>query len=143
MCKSLRSELMNVRPPSQCRDWELFAQPIISSNPLIHLFVTGLFSKFKFGLQKTHTKLAHEIKRIVSRSPRLDAAGLEELETALIGADLGVQMTTQIVEAVKKAYETQGRDGFDLFAIAEGEVERSLAKNEAELLHAPSGPTVV
>ena len=42
----------------------------------------GLFAKFKVGLQKSHTRLAHEIKRIVSRSPRLDAAGLEELETA-------------------------------------------------------------
>ena len=39
----------------------------------------GLFAKFKSGLQKTHSKLAHEIKRIVTRSPKLDAAGLDEL----------------------------------------------------------------
>ena len=134
---------MNVRPPSQCRDWELFAQPIISSNPLIHLFVTGLFSKFKFGLQKTHTKLAHEIKRIVSRSPRLDAAGLEELEAALIAADLGMDMTNQIITAVKKNYETQGRDGSDIFAIAAREIEQGLSASQPGLCRAASGPTVV
>src|SRR5438093_716242 len=62
----------------------------------------GLFSTFKAGLQKTHNKLTHEIKRIVTRSPKLDAGALEELEAALIGADLGMQMTGQIVSAVKR-----------------------------------------
>ena len=46
----------------------------------------GLFAKFKAGLQKTHSKLTHEIKRIVTRSPKLEGATLEELEAALIGA---------------------------------------------------------
>ena len=61
----------------------------------------NLFQKFKAGLKKTHSQLAHEIKRIVTRSPRLDAATLEELEAALIAADLGPAMTAQIVAAVK------------------------------------------
>ena len=43
----------------------------------------GFFDKFKAGLQKTHNKLVHEIKRIVTRSPRLTGASLEELEAAL------------------------------------------------------------
>ena len=86
----------------------------------------GLFAKFKAGLQKTHSKLAHEIKRIVTRSPKLDAATLEELEAALIAADLGLAMTAQIVAAVKHAYETQGSAGLDVFAIARAEVEKSL-----------------
>jgi fused signal recognition particle receptor len=103
----------------------------------------GLFAKFKAGLQKTHSKLVHEIKRIVSRSPKLDAAALEELEAALIGADLGMDMTTQIVAAVKKEYETQGSGGLDVFAIAEREVARSLASNQPALHQAPAGLTVV
>ena len=40
----------------------------------------GLFDKFKAGLQKTHNRLTHEIQRIITRSPRLEAATLEELE---------------------------------------------------------------
>jgi fused signal recognition particle receptor len=103
----------------------------------------GLFDKFKAGLKKTHGKLAHEIKRIVTRSPKLDADALEELEAALIAADLGVAMTTQIVDAVKKTYESQGGAGLDVFAIAAQEVEKGLGANKAELHKAPHGPTVV
>ena len=46
----------------------------------------GIFAKFKAGLQKTHSKLAHEIKRILTRSPKLEAEAIEELEVALIAA---------------------------------------------------------
>jgi fused signal recognition particle receptor len=103
----------------------------------------GLFAKFKAGLQKTHSKLVHEIKRIVTRSPKLDAGGIEELEAALIAADLGMAMTSQIVGAVKQAYETQGSAGMDVFAIAQSEVEKSLASNQNGLRKAPAGLTVV
>jgi fused signal recognition particle receptor len=87
--------------------------------------------------------LVHEIKRIVTRSPKLDAAGLEELEAALIAADLGMAMTSQIVGAVKQAYETQGSAGLEVFAVARREVEKSLASNQPELRRAPEGLTVV
>lgn len=103
----------------------------------------GLLAKFKAGLQKTHSKLAHEIKRIVTRSPKLDAEALEELEAALIGADLGMGMTTQIVGAVRQAYESQGDSGLDVFAVARREVEKSLSSGEVELRQAPGGLTVV
>lgn len=103
----------------------------------------GLFAKFKAGLQKTHSKLTHEIKRIVTRSPKLEGATLEELEAALIAADLGMAMTQQIVAAVKKSYETQGGAGLDVFSVARSEVEKSLASNKSDLITAPDGLTVV
>jgi len=103
----------------------------------------GLFQKFKEGLQKTHSKLVHEIKRIVTASPRLTTSSVEELEAALIAADLGMAVTSQIIEAVKKGYETQGRGGPDFFAIARAEVEKALAGAQAELKRQPGGLTVV
>ncbi|HEY5912179.1 MAG TPA: signal recognition particle-docking protein FtsY [Verrucomicrobiae bacterium] len=103
----------------------------------------GLFEKFKAGLQKTHARLAHEIKRIVTRSPRLDAQAIEELEAALIASDLGLAMTAQIVEAAKKSYETQGGSGRDVFAVAQNEVESALASSQSGLRQAADGPTVV
>jgi fused signal recognition particle receptor len=103
----------------------------------------GLFDKFKGGLQKTHSKLAHEIKRIVTLSPKLTGATLEELEAALLGADLGTAMSDQIIAAVKRAYETQGRSGLEIFAVAQRELEKSLASNSAELLRNPGALTVV
>ncbi|HWY76648.1 MAG TPA: signal recognition particle-docking protein FtsY [Verrucomicrobiae bacterium] len=103
----------------------------------------GLFEKFKAGLQKTHSKLTHEIKRIITRSPKLTADSIEELEAALIGADLGMEITTQIIAAVKKAYETQGGAGVDVFGIASREVERSLSSTQAGLRKMDNGLTVV
>ena len=114
----------------------------------------GLFAKFKAGLQKTHAKLTHEIKRIITRSPKLTAESLEEIEQALIAADLGLAMTAQIVGAVKKAYETQGSAGLDYLAIARAEIEKSLlaapdpsakagASGHVGLKKVPHGPTVV
>src|SRR5580765_4463134 len=96
----------------------------------------GLFSKFKTGLEKTHNKLTHEIKRIVTRSPKLDAASLEDLETALIGADLGMAMTQQIVAAVRKGYESQGSGRLDVFGVAEQEVEKALSTGAGKLRQA-------
>lgn len=103
----------------------------------------GLFQKFKDGLLKTQSKLVHEIKRIFTGSPKLTRTNLDELEAALIGADLGQAMTSQIIVAVKKSYESQGGSGLDVFDIARREVELSLSSNQAAMAKAPSGPTVV
>jgi fused signal recognition particle receptor len=102
----------------------------------------GLFDKFKAGLQKTHARLTHEIKRIVTRSPKLTVESLEDLEAALIAADLGVQMSAQIISAVKLAYETQGGAGLDVLAIAHAELQKSLGP-AAALRQADTGLTVV
>src|SRR5439155_22187627 len=103
----------------------------------------GLFDKFKAGLQKTHSKLVHEIKRIVTDSPKLTGTSLEQLEAALLGADLGFTTTQQIVAAVRKAYETQGSGGVDVFTIGRGEGEKSLSSNQSALHKEAQSPTVV
>ena len=103
----------------------------------------NLFQKFKTGLQKSHSKLVHELKRIVTSSPKLTGTSLEELEAALISADLGMAVTTQIIAAVKLAYETQGSSGVDVFTIAARAVEKNLSNAKTDLARAPSGPTVV
>lgn len=102
-----------------------------------------LLEKFKLGLARTHGKLAHEIRRIITRSPRLDAESLAELESVLLGADFGVAITNQIVAAVKKTYETQGQTGPDIFAIAQAEIERCFPAQTPALAKAQDGPTVV
>jgi len=107
----------------------------------------GLFAKFKAGLHKTHTRLTHEIKRIITRSPKLTAESLEELEHALLAADLGLAMTAQITAAVKQAYETQGAAGLDYLAdylaIARAEIEKSLSANNPKIKEMPGRTCVV
>ena len=103
----------------------------------------GLFQKFKDGLQKTHVRLVHEIQRIVTLSPKLTGASLDEVEAALLAADLGTTVTGQILAEARKAYETQGRAGMEIIEIARGVVGKSLADARAELHQQPSGLTVV
>lgn len=103
----------------------------------------GLLERFRAGLQKTHQRLVHELQRIVSRSPRLTPETIEELEAALLGADLGLPLAEQILGAIRKAYETQGRQGPDIFTIAREEVIRSLSGQTPNLARNPNGLTVI
>jgi len=103
----------------------------------------GFFDKLKAAFTKTTSALSHEIKRIVTRSPKLTAENFEELEAALLRADLGMAMTHQILAAARKAFETQGRSGLDFVEIAAREVEQSLSQGNPALAAQPSGLTVV
>ena len=103
-----------------------------------------LFVKLKESLRKTQQSLKREIKRILTRSPKLTGETLEELEAALIAADFGIPMTMRIVDAVREAYETQGRAGLAVFEIAKREVIQALQLDqERDLVEAPEGITVV
>lgn len=103
----------------------------------------GFFSRLKAGLQKTQEKLVHELKRIVTLSPKLSHASLQDIEAALLAADFGMAMTQQIIGAVKTAYESQGRGGADVLTIARREVEKVFEGNDSALRPAPEGVTVV
>jgi fused signal recognition particle receptor len=103
----------------------------------------GFLDKFRDGLKKTQDKLTHEIRRIVTFSPKLTEASIEELEMALIAADFGTEMTSQIVDAVRKSYESQGRTGVDVFGVARGELESALSQQDRNLRENPNGLTVV
>lgn len=103
----------------------------------------GLFQKFKNGLRKTQSALSQEIKRIATLSPKLTKESAENLEAALLAADFGLPMTQRILAAAKKAYETQGLNGTDLFAIASREVEAALVQKDASLRQPTEGLTII
>jgi len=99
----------------------------------------NLFQKFRDGLKKTSTKLAAEIKRIVTRAPRLDAAAIEELEAVLIASDIGIGTTTRIIEQTRAAAKSAGTA--DVFAIARAEIERELGVGQASSRSGNAPPT--
>jgi fused signal recognition particle receptor len=101
----------------------------------------GLFQKFRDGLRKTQEKLSSEIKRIVTRSPKLDADALEELEAVLISTDIGVGTASRIIEQTKEAAKQSGQ--VDVFAIARAEIERELGVASHGLTKAAQPPTVI
>jgi len=100
-----------------------------------------LFQKFRDGLKKTSTKLATDIKRIVTRAPRLDADALDELEAALVASDIGIETATRIIDQTKEAAKATGTA--DVFAIARTEIERELANVGAALAPRPAGAPCV
>ena len=103
----------------------------------------GFFQKLKERLGKTQNKLVHEIKRIVTRSPKLTADSAEELEAALLSADFGMTMTLRIIEATRKAYESKGKGEFDFVKVAADEVEKALSSGDPSLLDQGDDLTVI
>ena len=62
----------------------------------------GLFDRFKTAVSKTRTALTEQIENIFEGQKQIDAELLEDLEMSLIGADLGVRTTSEILENVRK-----------------------------------------
>lgn len=103
----------------------------------------GFFDKLKSAFSKSASALSHEIKRIVTRSPRLTAESLEELEAALLRSDLGLTVTQQILADARTAFETQGRSGLDFVEIAARSVEKNFIATDLSLRKQATGLTIV
>ena len=85
----------------------------------------GFFSRLAQGLKRSSDKLGESVTAIFTKR-KLDAAALEELEDALIAADLGAQAAMQVTERLS-------RDRFDK-EVTDEEVREALADVVAEVL---------
>ncbi|MBT7026356.1 MAG: signal recognition particle-docking protein FtsY [Verrucomicrobia bacterium] len=93
----------------------------------------GLFTKIFSGLKKTQSKLSTEIRRIVTRSPKLTGDDIEELEGALLASDMGLAVTERVVDAVRAKYESSGTQAGSVLEIAQAEVVSCLGESPARL----------
>src|SRR5579862_9900942 len=62
----------------------------------------NLLERLKAGIQKTRTGLLEKIEDAVSGRKEIDAGVLEELEYALITADIGASTTAEILERIRQ-----------------------------------------
>src|SRR6266581_2938743 len=62
----------------------------------------GLFDRLRQGLGRTHDSLIGRIDQLVRGKKQIDASLLEELEEILIGADLGVTVTTELTRTLEE-----------------------------------------
>ena len=85
----------------------------------------GFFSRLKEGLQRSTQKLTGGIAAVLTKR-KLDDAGLEELENALIAADLGTAVAAQIIASFRRT--RFGRE------VSDEEVKQSLAEEIAAIL---------
>ncbi len=102
----------------------------------------GLFTKFYSGLKKTQSKLSTEIRRIVTRSPKLTGDDIEELEAALLASDMGLAVTQRIIGVVRETYESGGAQESSLLDVVQAEVVSCLGDSTGGLAKS-DGPTVV
>ena len=63
----------------------------------------GFFDKLKKGLSKTHQGFVEKIDRLFLGKKTIDQDLLDELESVLFAADLGVKTSTQLIEGVQQA----------------------------------------
>jgi fused signal recognition particle receptor len=63
---------------------------------------TGFFDRLKQAVTSTKEQLVGRIEEIVESKETIDASVLDELEVTLIGADLGVKTTTEILGRLRE-----------------------------------------
>ena len=85
----------------------------------------GWLSRLTAGLAKTSSKLADGITGIFTKR-KLDGDTLEDLEDLLIGADLGIETSSRIIEAISKGRFEKGITPDDVRRILADEVTRVL-----------------
>ena len=85
----------------------------------------GFFSRLAQGLKRSSTQLGDSVTAIFTKR-KLDAAALEELEDALIAADLGAPAAARVTERL-------ARDRFDK-EVTDEEVRAALAEVVSETL---------
>jgi fused signal recognition particle receptor len=90
----------------------------------------GFFSRMRQAVSRTRESLSAKIEDLVALTRTVDESTLDELETALISSDLGVQTTTAILDALRDRARHQAIDG--------GEELRELLKAQIRaILEAP------
>ena len=84
------------------------------------------WQRLRGGLQRTSSSLSGALSDLVSKR-KLDAAMIDELEEALIRADLGVAVASRIAEAVGEGRYDKEVSPDDVKAIFASEIEKVLA----------------
>jgi fused signal recognition particle receptor len=95
----------------------------------------GFLSRMREAVTRTRDNFSTRINDIVALTREVDESSLEELETALIMSDIGVQTTTEIIDALRERARKQ--------AISGGEELGDLLKLQmVEILRSPIRPVV-
>ncbi len=99
------------------------------------------FSKLRDGLSKTREGIVGKVARLVTTKSKIDDVTLEQLEEILIGADVGVAATLDIVDSIRKrAKEERYADAAELNTLLHDEIQRQFAggTDDTDPFHVPS-----
>src|SRR3954468_3166096 len=72
---------------------------------------SGFFNRMRDAVTRTRESFSSKIEGIVAMTRQVDEADLEDLESALITSDIGVQTTTEIIDALRDRARRQAING--------------------------------
>jgi fused signal recognition particle receptor len=91
----------------------------------------SFFSRFRKAVSATRENIASRIEDVVMGKKQIDEATLDELEEILIGADIGVQTTLEIIEDVRRQVSRQAlKDVDELKRVIKGHLLEILERAE-------------
>ena len=104
----------------------------------------GLFGKLKEGLQKTKAALGQRVRQVLAVFKGLDEATLNQIEESLLGADIGVEATVRIMDALRQRHrEGKIARSEDVLALIKSDLRKRLGAAPPGLQLAPHPPTVI
>ena len=104
----------------------------------------GFFDKLKKGLTKTRETITEKIEKLVIGYADIDDDLLDELEEILIMADVGVNTTDNLMEAVRKGIKKKEINSpEDLKPFLAKKISELLTKDSDTTKIAKEGPTVI
>ncbi|MGA2195365.1 MAG: signal recognition particle-docking protein FtsY [Bryobacteraceae bacterium] len=104
----------------------------------------SLLEKLKSGVQKTRAGLVNALEDALQGRKEIDAELLDELESTLISADIGVRTTEEILERIRQRVERhQLGDAGELKGMIREHLLEILAASERAPAHVSEPPAVI
>ncbi|PHN33064.1 signal recognition particle-docking protein FtsY [Pseudomonas sp. ICMP 460] len=105
---------------------------------------TGFFSRLKQGLSKTSASIGEGMASLFLGKKVIDDELLEDIETRLLTADVGVEATAVIIQSLtQKVARKQLTDADALYKSLQAELAAMLKPVEAPLVITPNKPFVI
>jgi len=106
--------------------------------------LTATAEGIRRGLAKTHDRLARGLGSIFAFARRLDDSVCDELEELMIGADMGVQATAEIIQDIRTAHkEGRIKDTSNLKDYLKAKLKQTLGESDIDIRMADQPPTVI
>ncbi|WP_295388199.1 signal recognition particle-docking protein FtsY [uncultured Thiodictyon sp.] len=82
-------------PPPAAQDWQIHDQPVDWESPEVR---RGLFKRLSERLSRSRTQLGSGLGTLFLGRKKIDDELMEELETLLLTADVGVEATSRVID---------------------------------------------
>src|SRR6266404_1255869 len=93
----------------------------------------GFLSKLKAAVASTRSNLVAKIEEVVKGKKEIDATLLDDLEAILIGADIGVETSTEVLEKIRvQVNRKQIDDASQLRSLIKAELKQILDSTQGK-----------